>query len=161
MELIAHLSEQEVSEIRELAAHYDFPQAASIEALKIVQQHRGWVSDQSLCAIAKLLDMSADELDSIATFYSLIFRRPVGENVLMLCDGISCWMHGCESLREQIKHKLGIDYGQTTDDNQFTLIPVTCQGACDKAPVMLKNMALHTHITEASLDRLLGKGEHQ
>lgn len=155
------LSDAEVAEIRELAAHYDYPQAASIEALKVVQQHRGWVSDESLRAVAGLLQISAEELDSVATFYSLIFRSPVGETTLMLCDGISCWLNGCESLKQKITDKLGIDYGETTPDNRYTLIPVTCQGACDRAPVMLttdaeRTMALHTQLDDESLDQLLG-----
>lgn len=154
--LIPALSEEEIAEIRELAAHYDYPQAASIEALKVVQKYRGWVSDRSLCAIAQELQMSAEELDSVATFYSLIFRSPVGDNLLMLCDGISCWMAGCERLKQKITNTLGINYGETTDDNRFTLIPVTCQGACDRAPVMLKNWELHTHLTEESVTALLG-----
>ncbi len=158
--LIPVLSEHETAAIRELATHYDYPQAASIEALKVVQQCRGWVSDESLCAIAELLQMSAEELDSVATFYSLIFRSPVGENLLMVCDGISCWMNGCDRLKARITEKLGIDYGETTGDNHFTLIPVTCQGACDQAPVMLtttaeKTMALHTRVTEERLDNLI------
>jgi len=150
-QLVAQLTEQETQEILKLASHYDYPQAASIEALKIVQHYRGWVSDESLQAIAKLIEMSAEELDSVATFYSLIFRSPVGNNVIMLCDGITCWMHGCEQLKNRLSEKLGIDYGETTQDNQFTLIPVTCQGACDRAPVALKNMQLHTELNESSV----------
>ncbi len=157
--LISNLSDQEIAEIRAEAAHYEYPQAASIEALKIVQKHRGWVSDESLREVARLLDMSAEQLDGVATFYSLIFRRPVGKNTLMLCDGITCWMLGCEKLRETIQHRLGIDYGQTTADNEFTLIPVTCQGACDRAPVMLKNMRLHSHLTPENIEPLLKGSE--
>lgn len=151
----SNLSKREITEIQAEMAQYEQPQAASIEALKIVQKYRGWVSDESIKAIAKLLQMSPDQLDGIATFYSLIFRQPVGNNVLMLCDGITCWMLGCETLHNRLQEKLGIDYGQTTTDNQFTLIPVTCQGACDRAPVMLKNMQLHTHLTPEKMDLLL------
>lgn len=155
IQLISFLSDQEIEEIKELVSHYDYPQAASIEALKIVQKYRGWVSDESLKAIAALIEMSPEELDSVATFYSLIFRQPVGENVLMVCDSVSCWMLGCESLRAKIKATLNIDYGETTADNKYTLIPVTCQGACDRAPVMLKNWKLHTHLNEEKVLKLL------
>ena len=153
--LIAQLSDSEIEQINDLASHYDYPQAASIEALKVVQQHRGWVSDESLRAIAQLIDMSAEELDSVATFYSLIFRSPVGQNVLMLCDGITCWMQGCDQLKDTLSESLGIDYGETTADNRYTLIPVTCQGACDRAPVALKNMKLHTHLNQQSILNLV------
>ncbi|TQV71185.1 NADH-quinone oxidoreductase subunit NuoE [Exilibacterium tricleocarpae] len=153
--LISSLSEAEIAEIRAEVSHYEYPQAASIEALKVVQKYRGWVSDESLRAVAKLLEMSAEQLDGVATFYSLIFRRPVGENMLMLCDGISCWMLGCEQVKARIQERLGIDYGETSPDNKFTLLPVTCQGACDRAPVLLKNMQLYTHLSAAGIDALL------
>lgn len=154
-ELINPLSEEEIAEMETEISHYEYPQAASIEALKIVQKYRGWVSDESLRAVARLLHMSAEQLDGVATFYSLIFRRPVGENVLMVCDSISCWMLGGEHVRDRIRSVLGIEYGETTPDNKFTLLPVTCQGACDCAPVMLKNMHLHTHLTPDNVEQLL------
>ncbi len=159
--LVTQLTEQEIQEIMDLASHYDYPQAASIEALKVVQQYRGWVSDESLKAIAKLIDMSPEELDSVATFYSLIFRSPVGNNMIMLCDGITCWMHGCDKLKASLSNKLGIDYGETTQDKQYTLIPVTCQGACDRAPVALKNMQLHTELNETSVLNLVESNSKQ
>lgn len=149
------LSTEEIEAINHLASHYDYPQAASIEALKVVQEHRGWVSDESLRAIARLIDMSPEELDSVATFYSLIFRSPVGKNVLMVCDGISCWMHGCDGLKDKLSEKLGIDYGETSADGAYTLLPVTCQGACDRAPVVLKNWQLHTHLDEQTVLKIV------
>jgi NADH-quinone oxidoreductase subunit E len=75
------LSESERWDIEAELGHYEHKQAACIEALKVVQRHRGWVSDESLQDLALLLDMTPDELDSVATFYNLIFRRPVGAHV--------------------------------------------------------------------------------
>ena len=146
MEHINALSQQEISEIEAEAAHYEKKQAASIEALKIIQKHRGWVSDESLKAAAALLEMSPAELDGVATFYTLIFRRPVGKHVIMLCDSVSCWVMGCEGIRQQLQESLGVGYGETTADGEFTLLPVTCQGACDCAPVMLVDGELEKHL---------------
>jgi len=155
MEQINALSEQEIAEIEAEAAHYEKKQAASIEALKIIQKHRGWVSDESLNAAAALLDMSPAELDGVATFYTLIFRRPVGKNVIMLCDSVSCWVMGCEGIREQLQQSLGIGFGETTADGQFTLLSITCQGACDCAPVMLVNGALESHLNEGKVKQII------
>ncbi|MDB9724655.1 NAD(P)H-dependent oxidoreductase subunit E, partial [bacterium] len=58
-----------------------------------------WISDQSLQAIAKYLDMSAEELEGIATFYNLIYRRPVGKKVILFCDSVSCWICGCDGIK--------------------------------------------------------------
>ena len=90
--IISALSEQEIEEIEEEVSHLPNRQAASIGALKIVQGYRGWISDESLIAIAKLLQMSTEELDGIATFYNLIFRYSVGENVVLFGDSVACWL---------------------------------------------------------------------
>lgn len=155
MEQISALSAQEVAEIEAEISHYEHKQAASIGALKIIQKYRGWVSDESLKAAAQLLDMSPTELDGVATFYTLIFRRPVGKHVVMLCDSVSCWLMGGTTIHKQLQESLSIDYGATTPDGEFTLLPVTCLGACDRAPVMLVDTALETHLNEDKVKQLI------
>ena len=154
-EIISPLSRQEIAEIEAEASHYEQKQAASIEALKIIQKYRGWVSDESLKAAADLLEMSPAELDGVATFYNLIFRRPVGKKVIMLCDSVSCWIMGCDKIKETLFQHLQIAYGETTDDGAYTLLPVPCQGACDRAPVMLVDGELETHLTEEKIKQLI------
>jgi NADH-quinone oxidoreductase subunit E len=150
------LSAAELAEIDAEISHVPYRSAVAIDALKIVQAHRGWVSDASVRAIARHLHMGAAELDGVATFYNLIYRRPVGENVILLCNSISCWIKGCEQLQQSITTRLGIGLGETTADNRYTLLPVTCLGACDKAPVMMVGEDLHENITEHSLGELFG-----
>ena len=157
-ELIPALSEQELREIDAEIAHVPYRSAVAIDALKIVQAHRGWVSDESLRSIAAHLQMSAEELEGVATFYNLIFRRPVGERVILLCNSISCWIKGCDGLQRKITEQLGVELGETTSDNRYTLLPVTCLGACDKAPVMMVGEDLHEDLTEESVTRILGNG---
>ena len=152
--LITALSDAEIAAIDAELAHVPVPAGAAIDALKIVQAHRGWISDESLKSIAKHLGMSAAELDGIATFYTLIFRRPVGEKVILLCNSVSCWMKGCDSLQQQITEQLGIGLGETTADNKYTLLPMTCLGACDKAPVMMVGDDLHEDVNTQSLQEL-------
>ena len=84
------LSEKELQEINAELAHAATKASASVDALNIVQRHRGWVSDEVVKDVASMLDMTADELDAVATFYSFIFRRPVGRHVILVCDSISC-----------------------------------------------------------------------
>jgi len=162
--MITALSEAELAEINAAIAHVPYPSAAAIEALKIVQQHRGWVSDTSLQAIAKQLQMSATELDGIATFYNLIFRLPVGKKVIFLCNSVSCWIKGSDDLQRQITEQLGIAPGETTTDDEYTFIPVPCLGACDKAPVMMVGEDLHHNVDGASMQAIFhnamqGSGE--
>ena len=153
-DLITTLSEAELAQINAEVSHVPYPSAAAIEALKIVQAHRGWVSDASLQAIASVLQMSAAELDSIATFYNQIFRRPVGKKVIFLCNSVSCWIKGSDKLQQKITAQLGVEPGQTTADDEYTFIPVPCLGACDKAPVMMIADELHLNLDEEKIQAL-------
>jgi NADH-quinone oxidoreductase subunit E len=151
------LTATEAAEIREAAGHYPDKSAASIEALKIVQRHRGWVSDDSLQAVADLLDMSPADLDGVATFYNLIYRKPVGEKVIHCCDSVSCWMLGAEDIRERISRRLGIGLGETTADGRYTLLPIVCLGACDHAPALMIGEELYGDLDETAIDALLAR----
>lgn len=155
--LIPALSELELAEIDAEIAHVPYRSAVAIDALKIVQAHRGWVSDESLRAIARHLQMSPDELDGIATFYNLIYRQPVGDKVILLCNSISCWIKGCNSLQQRIGEQLGIGLGETTADNRYTLLPVTCLGACDKAPVLMIGDQLHEDVDNEALAQMFNE----
>ena len=150
------LSKEELSEIEHELAHYEQASAATIEALKIVQKHRGWVSDEAVKDIAEKLKTSAADVDAVATFYNLIFRRPVGRHVVFVCDSVSCHIMGADGLRKKLEGKLGIKPGQTTPDNRFTLLPIVCLGTCDRAPAMLVDRDLHRDLEEIS-DQSLGE----
>ena len=149
------LTEMEIGEIESEIRHLPDRRSAAIDGLKIVQAHRGWVSDESLGAIAELLGMSIDELDGIATFYNLIYRQPVGDKVILFCDSVSCWLMDGDAVCQKIKQILDIDYGETTSDNQFTLLPVTCLGDCDHAPAMMGGDELHHDRTPDNVDEHL------
>jgi NADH-quinone oxidoreductase subunit E len=153
----APLSPRERAEIAALAAPYPVPRAACIDALKFLQAERGYISDTTLAAAAEALAMPVAELDEVATFYNLIFRQPVGKNVLLLCDSITCWMLGRDDLAAQITRALGIRPGETTQDGKITLLPTVCLGACDRAPALLEGETLHGCVTPESLSALLEK----
>ena len=156
-ELIAALTPEETAEIAAEIAHVPEPASAMIEALRIVQRHRGWVSDQSVAAIASMLGTSTAAVDSVATFYNLIFRQPVGRHVVMYCDSVSCYVMGCDQLRVALQEKLGIEPGETTSDGRFTLLPIVCLGACDHAPAMMIDEDLILDAAPQKLDAVFGR----
>lgn len=151
------LTEKEIKEIHAELAHCTIKASASVEALNIVQRHRGWVPDEAVKDIAAMLDMTPDELDTVATFYSLLFRRPVGRHVILVCDSISCWVTGYNPLLDVLKTKLGVTFGETTADKRFTLLPISCIGACDRAPAMMVDEDLYGPVTPETMDEMLGK----
>jgi NADH-quinone oxidoreductase subunit E len=137
------LTPEEQNEIEKEFAHYPTKRAVCIDAMKVVQKHRGWVSDESIRDIAELLEMSPGELDSVSTFYNLIYRKPVGRHVILICDSFCCYVMGYDRLREHLTARLGIKPGETTPDGRFTLLPMVCLGACDRAPVLMVDEDLH------------------
>jgi NADH-quinone oxidoreductase subunit E len=149
------LTREEIKEIQEEIKQYPSPAVACIDALKIIQHHRGWVSDESVKDIAQFLDISNEDVDGIATFYSRIYRKPVGRNVILLCDNVTCMIMGYQSLYEYISRKLGINFGGTTPDGRFTLLPVSCLGDCDNAPVLMINTDHYNRLTIEKIDELL------
>ncbi|WP_241242259.1 NADH-quinone oxidoreductase subunit NuoE [Thalassotalea sp. G2M2-11] len=132
-----YLTDAELAQIDHEISIMETREAAGIEALKIVQAHRGWISDDSLLAIAHYLQMSSAELEGVATFYNLIYRQPVGKFVIHLCNSVSCHLTGYAEVLAAVKQYLGIEYGQTTQDGLFTLLSNACLGGCDKSPVMM------------------------
>ncbi len=149
------LTDKEREEIEHEFSHYPHKQAATIEALKIVQKYQGWVSDGKVKAIAELLETSADQIDSVATFYNKIYRRPVGKTVLAVCDSVSCWIMGSPKIMKHTCKKLNIQPGQTTEDGRFTLLPTPCLGACDKGPVLMNGEELVTQLTQEKIDKII------
>ena len=155
--LIQILSDDEIREIEDEVAHLPDRKSAAIDAMMIVQRYRGWVSDESLGAIARLLGMSVENLDSIATFYNLIYRKPVGRHVVMVCDSVSCYVMGADGLRKAVEEHLGIGLGETTEDDRFTLLPIVCLGACDRAPTMMVDDELIGDVTPEGLDEIFAR----
>lgn len=149
------LTEIEKQEIDKEIQHYPRKSAAGLEAMRIVQKHRRWISDDTLKDIGKHLEMSVESLDSLATFYNLIFRQPVGRHVILMCNTISCWVKGCDDLIEFMTDYLKIPLGGTTPDDRFTLLPIACLGACDKAPAMMVDEDLHVELTKEKIKDIL------
>ena len=154
-----YLTETEIQAIDHEVSLVPYKKAAVIEALKIVQQNRGWISDESVEGIAGYLDMNAAEVDSVATFYNLIFRKPVGRHVILLCDSISCYVMGYRKLYEILQKELKIKFGETTADKKFTLLPNACLGCCDHAPALMIGGDLYMDIKVEDVAEILKKYE--
>ena len=131
------------------------PRELAVDIMEAVQAHYGYLSDEALAETAGLLGMSVLEVDELATFYTFIYREPVGRYVIHVCDSVICWTEGEAQLREHLCTKLGIGMGQTTADGLFTLLPVCCIGYCDRAPAILVNKKVHGPLTVATLDELI------
>ena len=151
------LSDVDKAAILAEAAAHEQKRAAVVDALRAVQRRAGWVSDEGVREVAALLDLTPEEVDEVATFYSAIYRRPVGRHVILLCDSVSCWICGAGPLRGHLRAALGIDPGQTTADGRFTLLPTACLGVCEQAPAMVVDEDVHGGLTPEKLDSILAR----
>ena len=149
------LTPEERQEIEAEFPRYPHKQAVCLDAMKIIQRHRGWVSDESLRDLGEILDMTAEELDGVATFYNLVFRRPVGRHVVLICDSVTCWIMGDEKLCQRLTSQLGVELGGTTADERFTILPIVCLGTCDHAPALMVDNDLYRDVEADHVDDVL------
>jgi len=149
------LSPEEIKAVEDGIRKEETPRSVCIAAMNFIQKQRGYVSDKNLADLGPMLGMSVSGLESVATFYSLIFRKPVGKHVILLCDSASCWILGKDRVLDHLRRRLGIDLGQTTEDNLFTLLAIPCLGACDRAPAMMIDETLYGPLTPGAVDEIL------
>jgi NADH-quinone oxidoreductase subunit E len=137
--------------------HVEHPRELAVDVMFAIQDHYGYLTDEGVQETAGLLDMSALEVEQLATFYTFIYREPVGRYVIHVCDSVVCWMGGYESVREYLCRKLNVQAGETTSDGLFTLLTVCCIGYCDRSPAMLINRKAYGNLTAEKIDGILEK----
>ena len=136
-------------------AHADHPREMVVDVMLALQEHYGYLSDNAVEAVGALLGMTPLEVEELATFYTFIYREPVGKYVIHVCDSVICWMDGFESIQDYLCRKLDIAVGGTSADGLFTLLPVCCIGYCDLSPAMLINRKVYGHLTAQKIDEIL------
>lgn len=150
------LTEKEITQLEHEVGSMERKTDGILEALKVIQNSRGWVSDVSIDDLAAYVGASAEEIEAIATFYPMIYRKPVGRHIIHVCDSIVCWIMGCEAVYGRLQDLLGIKPGETTADGRFTLLPICCIGACDGAPALLIDGKLHRDVSVQKIEEILG-----
>lgn len=134
-------------ELAARVAHAVTNREAAVDVMKEIQRHYGWLTDEGVEEAAAILGLSPLQVEELATFYEMIYRRPVGKNVIHVCDSISCWASGMETLMGRLKESLGIGEGETTSDGMFTLLPCACLGNCGEAPTMMIGTKVYGKLT--------------
>lgn len=151
------LSDKVKSEIQQLKARYPHPNSALLPALALAQKEHGWLSPEVLEEVAEVMELSPAQVGSVASFYTMFNRRPVGKYLIQVCTNVACSLLGAEHLVEHLKQKLGIGVGETTPDGRFTLLEVECLGSCGTAPVMQINDTYYENLTAEKVDQILAE----
>ncbi len=149
------LEEEQIADFIRHAIKIDHPREMIIDILRAIQVNHGWVPDEGIELAATILGLTPLEVEEVATFYDKIFRKPVGRYVIHLCDSICCWSLGGEAIAAYLQEKLAIEFGQTTSDGLFTLLPSCCIGACGRAPAVMVGHRIFGHLDEQKVDAML------
>jgi NADH-quinone oxidoreductase subunit E len=149
------LPEEARRKIIESRERFPDRKSAILPALHIVQESCGYLTNESMDEVARLLDMPHSDVGGVATFYSMFFERPVGKYQLDVCTTLSCSLLGAEHLVDYLSRKLGIRVGETTPDGVFTLRTVECLGDCGRAPVMMVGDRYYDDLTPEKLDGII------
>ncbi len=123
-------------------------QSAVMSALRIAQVEKGWLSNELMDFVAHYLGMQPIAVYEVATFYNMYNTRPVGKHKICVCTNLPCKLMGADEIADRLKKKLGVEFGETTEDKQFTLVEGECMGACGDAPLLL----IHNHRMESFLN---------
>ncbi|HET9218057.1 MAG TPA: NAD(P)H-dependent oxidoreductase subunit E [Terriglobia bacterium] len=138
-----------------LVSIYPQKRSALIPMLLLAQKEQGYVTSQAMEYIAAYLGLSASEVESILSFYTLLRRKPAGKYHILICTNLSCMLQGSDDIEACIKRKLGVDLGQITPDGLFSAIEFECLGSCTTAPVVQVNGEFHENLTVPKVESIL------
>jgi len=149
------LSQTAFRQIQALMGKYPQKRSALIPAMQLAQKEAGHLSTETVCEIARIFDLTPNEVNEVASFYTMLYKKPVGKYVIQVCTNISCLLCDAESIMEHLTKKLGIRPGETSADKRFTLLEVECLGSCGTSPVIQINEDYYEELTPEKLDRIL------
>jgi NADH-quinone oxidoreductase E subunit len=116
-----------------------------------------YISEEAVQAISEYLNLPANHIYGVITFYSMYSTTPRGKNIIRLCESPHCYIKGSENILRKMKNSLNIGVGETTKDGAFTLELCACLGVCGNAPVMMINDDVYGDLTEDKVDDILAK----
>jgi len=144
---MVEFSPETMKKFEETVAKYPDKNAALLPTLWLAQEEFEWLSNDVMVYISKILDIHPSKVSSVASFYTMYKKEPTGKFLIQICRTLSCKLRGAEEVSECITKKLGIELGETTKDNKFTVIEVECLGSCGTAPMIQINNDYHENLT--------------
>ena len=143
--------------IDEILSNYSIDKSNMIPILQAVQAEYGYLSEESISAIAKYMRLSVSVVYGVSTFYAQFKFVPVGEKLIRVCRGTACHVRGVSRVLDETSKLLGIGPGETTDDLKYSLESIACFGSCALAPVMVVNDHVYGKVTPDKVKKILGK----
>ncbi len=149
------------SKLAELVSKYPSKKSAVMPALYLAQEHIGWVSKEAITWVSQELDLAPAHVESVATFYTMYYKRPVGRYHIQLCRTLSCMLCGAKQLTSYLKERLKVAPNQITADGNWSWEEVECLGSCGTAPMIQINDVFFENLTPELLGQLMNKIEKE
>jgi NADH-quinone oxidoreductase subunit E len=147
-----------LAEYREILTRYPTRRAALMPTLWLAQREFGWLSEPVQAYVAELMELPVAWVTSVASFYTMYWKAPVGRWHLQLCRNLPCALRGAGELRTLVREQLGIGHGDTTSDGRFSFEEVECLASCGTAPVLqINNGAYHEGLDVETVRALLAR----
>jgi len=140
---------------KEILPRYETKLGALLPTLHMIQHEHGWLPAQALEEAAEFLDLAPADVYDSASFYEEFWLKPKGRHMIAVCRSFACEICGHDQLTDVCREKLGVEPGETTDDQEFTLMELECIGACGGAPAVLVDEDLHEHVTPEQMAELI------
>jgi NADH-quinone oxidoreductase E subunit len=148
-------TEEELKKVEEIRSHYPTNLAAVMGVLHMYQDKFGFVAEEGISFVAKLIDVPEEHVLGVATFYEMYHQHPTGKHKLQVCTNVSCMLCNSDMVLKTIKDRIGIGIGEMTEDGMFSVHEVECLGSCGTAPVVSVNKQYHENLTPEKINELI------
>lgn len=146
---------ENLDRINKEIAKYPLKKPAVMATLYIAQEQNGYISNEVIKEVAAILEMTAEEVLGVVTFYTMYYQKPMGKNHIQVCTNVSCMLRGGYEIWNQVKEKLGIGNMEVTGDGKFSIEEVECMGSCGTAPMVAVNEEYYENLTKEKVEELL------
>ena len=153
------ITKSEMDQIGRIIAAHNGQRWALIPLLHDIQRDIGYIPPEAIPRLAASLGLFPSQVQGVITFYTQLYTSSRGKNVVRVCRGTACHVRGGKTILKLVRQQLGIDEGETTPDNQYTLETVACIGVCALAPNIVINSRTHGHMNPKKVSQLLGRKE--
>ena len=150
-------SQKAMKEFKSFEALFDNPRSRLLPTLYLAQREFGHLSPEVIEYVASLMNLSPAKVLEVASFYTMLHKKPIGKYEIQVCTNVTCSMMKSRELLTYVEKKLKIKEGETTPDKLFTLRREECLGGCDKAPTIRINDTYHYNVTPEKIDEILSR----
>ena len=148
-------TQENLEKVNNAIKRYPEKQAPVMPALWIAQEQNGWISNEVMQEVASVLDINAEDVLGVVTFYTMYHQKPMGKYHLQVCTNVSCMLRGAYDIYENVKKNLGINNMEVTADHKFSLEEVECMGSCGTAPMIAINEDFYENISLEKINKII------